>query len=110
MANGGQKCNAIKRLILVGDRSDIVSALIQGFESFTLGDPLDADTTLPPLVDARSVADIAHRVEVAVQEGALILTGGEMVTLGDVSRPQFYAPTLLTHVDKKNSVYDYEFF
>lgn len=110
MANGGQKCNAIKRLILIGDRSDIVSSLIQKFESFVPGDPLDGETTLPPLVNAESVAEIAHKVEQAIHDGALILTGGEMITLGDVSRPQFYAPTILSHVEKNNRAYDYEFF
>lgn len=80
------------------------------FESFTLGDPLHSDTTLPPLVNAQSVADIAHTVEEALSQGAKLLTGGEMMTLGDVSKPQFYLPTILTNVSKENIAYDTEFF
>jgi acyl-CoA reductase-like NAD-dependent aldehyde dehydrogenase len=39
------------------------------------------DTTLPPLVNAQSVAEIAHTVEEALSQGAKLLTGGEMMTL-----------------------------
>ncbi len=110
MANGGQKCNAIKRLIIVWERPDLAQALVTSFESFTLGDPLHPDTTLPPLVNAQSIADIAHTVEEALSQGAKLLTGGEMMTLGDISKPQFYLPTILTNVSKDNIAYDTEFF
>lgn len=39
------------------------------------------DTTLPPLVNAQSVAEIAHVVEESVSQGAKLITGGEMMTL-----------------------------
>lgn len=110
MANGGQKCNAIKRLIIVWERPDVLQALMTSFESFILGDPMCADTTLPPLVNAQSVAKIAHIVEESMSQGAILLTGGEMITIGDVSKPQFYLPTILTNVSKNNIAYDTEFF
>lgn len=110
MANGGQKCNAIKRLILIGERADLIEALKLSFESFVPWDPFDPLTTLPPLVNAASVADIAHKVDMAVSDGAYILTGGDMITLWDVSKPQFYRPTILMDVSKENSAYDLEFF
>ncbi len=69
-----------------------------------------ADTTLPPLVNAQSVAKIAHIVEESMSQGAILLTGGEMITIGDVSKPQFYLPTILTNVSKNNIAYDTEFF
>jgi|GEM_PF-2736598 len=81
MSNGGQKCNAIKRLILIGNRSDIVSSMIRAFESFVPGDPFETQTTLPPLVNHASVAEIAHHVEEAISQGAELLVGGEMITL-----------------------------
>jgi len=110
MANGGQKCNAIKRVIFVWERDDIIQSLMASFESFTLGDALHPDTTLPPLVNAQSVADIAHSVEESISQGAKLLTGGEMMTLWDVSKPQFYLPTILTNISKENIAYDTEFF
>lgn len=57
-----------------------------------------------------SVAEIAHTVEESMSQGAILLTGGEMITLGDVSKPQFYLPTILTNVSKNNIAYDTEFF
>jgi succinate-semialdehyde dehydrogenase / glutarate-semialdehyde dehydrogenase len=110
MANGGQKCNAIKRLVIVWERPDLVQALVVSFESFTLGDPMHPDTTLPPLVNAQSVAEIAHAVEDALAQGAKLITGWEMMTLWDVSKPQFYLPTILANVSKENIAYDTEFF
>ena len=110
MANGGQKCNAIKRLILVWERWDLIQALVNSFESFSSWNPLSSETTLPPLVNHASVAEIAHTVEESMSQGAILLTGGEMITLGDVSKPQFYLPTILTNVSKNNIAYDTEFF
>lgn len=110
MANGGQKCNAIKRVILVWERNDIIQSLTVSFESFVLGDPMHPDTTLPPLVNAQSVAEIAHVVEESVSQGAKLITGGEMMTLWVVSKPQFYLPTILTGVSKENIAFDTEFF
>ena len=65
---------------------------------------------MPPLVNHASVAEIAHTVEESMSQGAILLTGGEMITLGDVSKPQFYLPTILTNVSKNNIAYDTEFF
>jgi succinate-semialdehyde dehydrogenase/glutarate-semialdehyde dehydrogenase len=83
---------------------------VTSFEGFTLGDPLHPDTTLPPLVNTQSVADIAYTVEETISQGAKLCTGGEMMTLGDVSKPQFYLPTILTNVSKENIAFDTEFF
>jgi acyl-CoA reductase-like NAD-dependent aldehyde dehydrogenase len=61
-------------------------------------------------VNHASVAEIAHTVEESISQGAILLTGGEMITLGDMSKPQFYLPTILTNVSKNNIAYDTEFF
>jgi acyl-CoA reductase-like NAD-dependent aldehyde dehydrogenase len=61
-------------------------------------------------VNHASVAEIAHTVEESISQGAILLTGGEMITIGDVSKPQFYLPTILTNVSKNNIAYDTEFF
>lgn len=110
LANGGQKCNAIKRLILIGERTSLVEKLVETFTDQTLGDPMDATTQIPPLVDAKSVAEMHDMVSQAVEAGGKILVGGEMITIEDVSRPQFYLPTILTNISRENPVYDYEFF
>lgn len=110
MSNGWQKCNAIKRLILIGERSDINASLLSEFQSFIPWDPMLATTTLPPLVNAESVATIAHMVEQGISEWARVLTGWEMITLWEVDRPQFYLPTILTNVSRENSLYDTEIF
>jgi phosphonoacetaldehyde dehydrogenase len=76
--NSGQRCTAVKRVIVeeaVADElADAVSSLS---ERLRVGDPLDRDTQLGTLIDEPAAELVERRVRDAESGGARLLTGGE---------------------------------
>ncbi|HEU0025484.1 MAG TPA: aldehyde dehydrogenase family protein, partial [Ktedonobacterales bacterium] len=95
----GQRCTAASRLIVQnGVRAELEQRLLERATKLRLGPGLDDATDVGPLI-SRSQRDRVHSyMAVARDEGARILTGGEIATDGDLARGNFYAPTLLTDV------------
>lgn len=92
----GQRCTAISRVIV---RRELEVAVIEGLSkratAARLGDGLDSETTIGPLMGEKARSDVAGFVDRAVKEGAHVAAGGEMVSQND---GYFYAPTILSGV------------
>lgn len=87
----GQKCTATKRVIVVGEASRFVDALVEAVRQLVVGDPARADVTVGPVIDAAArdrVLAAAASVEAA---GGRLLTGAKVA--GDAG--WFVAPTLV---------------
>jgi putative phosphonoacetaldehyde dehydrogenase len=77
-ANSGQRCTAVKRIIVVESVADELAARVaDGARALRCGDPLDADTDVGTVIDELAAVRIAQRVEAAVAAGARLLSGGE---------------------------------
>ncbi len=76
-ANAGQVCLSLQRLYVheaVADR--VIAEFVRQTEALKVGNPLDADTDVGPLISDEA-ADRAERwIRDAVAEGARMLTGG----------------------------------
>jgi aldehyde dehydrogenase (NAD+) len=96
-STAGQRCTASSRLVV--DRrvaDDVVAGLVEGMSSLVVGDPLDADTNVGPLINAKQLDRVHSYTEIGVGEGAELVVGGEK--LGeDLGGGHFYAPTLFDH-------------
>jgi succinate-semialdehyde dehydrogenase / glutarate-semialdehyde dehydrogenase len=105
--NNGQSCIAAKRFIVAESIYDEFERLfVKGMESLSVGDPMDAKTDIGPLATQKIREDLHNQVERAVESGARVLTGGKKINgLGN-----FYPPTVLANVSRKNPVYREEFF
>jgi 1-pyrroline-5-carboxylate dehydrogenase len=91
---GGQKCSACSRVYV--HRSvydDFVSMLRDKTEKIRVGNPLEKDVYLGPVIDEHAVATFARASEEAKKNGSVI-TGGERLTDGDLSKGTFVAPTI----------------
>lgn len=107
LQNAGQSCIAAKRFIIVDAVYDaFLSKFKAQVESFVVGDPFDAKTTVGPLSTEGGLRDIEKQVTDSVAKGAKILTGG--VRVG--TKGYFYAPTILTEVVPGMPAYHEEFF
>ena len=94
--NTGQSCIAAKRFIVEGAVHD---AFVEGFAAaagaLRVGDPLDRDTKIGPLVTAAQRDVLDRQVRQTVDRGArLALAGGPVEGDG-----YFYAPTVLVGVE-----------
>jgi acyl-CoA reductase-like NAD-dependent aldehyde dehydrogenase len=77
LANSGQVCNALSRILVPANRhDDVVDALAAGMQSMTVGDPGDPETQLGPLVAERQQARVRGYIEQGAREGAQLVVGG----------------------------------
>lgn len=88
--NAGQTCISVQR-VYVHDaiREHFVRALVTAVEALTVGNPLDEETDVGPVIDAADADRIGGWLEQARQAGAQVLTGGERD--GSVWRPTVLA-------------------
>jgi betaine-aldehyde dehydrogenase len=101
-ANSGQVCVAQTRFIVPAQQYDAYAeALTQAFKSLKVGDPMEADTVIGPLVTARQRDRVESLVESARAEGATVAAGGQRPA--NFSAGWYYEPTLITnaHNDMK---------
>jgi succinate-semialdehyde dehydrogenase/glutarate-semialdehyde dehydrogenase len=107
VVNSGQSCIAAKRFIV---HEEVAEAFEREFTAkmaaLNVGDPLDPATEVGPLATAGVLADLRNQVRRSVEAGARVLTGGDVI-----DRPgHFYAPTVLTNVQRGTPAYSEELF
>jgi acyl-CoA reductase-like NAD-dependent aldehyde dehydrogenase len=74
--NTGQTCNAGSRLIATdGIRDELLARVVAVAESIKVGDPVEPDTQMGPLVDLSQTQRVTGYLELAGSEGAQFLTG-----------------------------------
>jgi aldehyde dehydrogenase (NAD+) len=103
----GQLCISQARVLVPRSlESDVREALTAAIAALTVGDPMDADTYVGPLVSEKQRERVEGYLEVALREGATIATGG--------ARPAgegwYVEPTLLADVTNSMRVAQEEIF
>ena len=77
LANSGQVCNALSRILVPEARKDeFVDALAAVVQSMTVGDPADPNTQIGPLVAQRQQDRVRGYIETGQSEGARLVVGG----------------------------------
>ena len=102
--NSGQRCTAIKRMLVqesVADR--FVELLLEKTRALKYGDPMDPNTDMGTVIDEPA----AMHFEAVVDEA---IAGGAKLLYGNVRRGALYSPTLLDHVDPEMTVAKQETF
>lgn len=73
----GQRCTSLRRLLVHKDVVDELSGrLVAAFGQIRLGDPLDDDTLIGPLIDQAAVDTTKAAIEIALEQGGELLAGG----------------------------------
>lgn len=107
----GQRCTSTSRLVVHREVADrLVEAIAARTEALRLGDPMDPTTDVGPVIDRRSAERIDAMVRSAVDEGAIIVTGGQIAAVDDCDGGAFYTPTLLRGVDRGHRIAREEVF
>ena len=95
----GQRCTATSRLILEAPIYDkFIDMLKARAEALTLGNGLNEDIDVGPLVSESQRESIHGYVEIGRKEGARMVTGGESYKQGECANGWFYKPTIFTDV------------
>ena len=76
--NAGQTCISVQRVFVHADVHDeFVRELVSRVEALKVGDPLDEETDVGPVIDAANADRIEEWLDEAKGAGATVLTGGE---------------------------------
>ncbi len=107
-AGAGQGCLLTTRhLVHNSIRSEYVSKLAARVENVKLGDPSDPSVTMGPLISAAQRQRTESYVDIALSEGARLVTGG---TRPDMEKGYFYRPTLFDDVQNSWRIAQEEVF
>jgi acyl-CoA reductase-like NAD-dependent aldehyde dehydrogenase len=100
----GQSCIAVQRIFVHAPvYEDFVTRLVKEVETLKVGDPLDPETEVGPLIDGNGLDKVQSMVDEAVSQGAQVLVGGER-------KDPFYMPTVLGEVREDMDVCREEIF
>jgi 1-pyrroline-5-carboxylate dehydrogenase len=106
----GQKCSACSRVYIEAPLYDsLVSRLVELTNKITIGDPTDRTVYLGPVVNRNSYQDFKNFTEELSQSGRF-LTGGKVLTEGNLSKGYFCAPTLVADLPLEHRLWKYEMF
>jgi acyl-CoA reductase-like NAD-dependent aldehyde dehydrogenase len=96
LANSGQVCNALSRILVPQARKDeFVDALAAAVQSMTVGDPADPNTQIGPLVAQRQQDRVRGYIETGQSEGARLVVGGSDMPNG-LETGWYVRPTLFS--------------
>jgi len=76
--NNGERCTSIKRFIIVESVADtFISSFVRATRKLSVGDQLDPNTNIGPLISEAAAETIRQRIYASVLQGATLLFGGE---------------------------------
>lgn len=97
--NSGQICSAGTRLFV---QRPVYEEFVQRVAAFAktlrVGDPLDPETQLGPVVSAEQLARVTGYMEIGKQQGARALSGGERLTNDALGKGFYVGPTVFADV------------
>ena len=108
-ANQGEVCSAGSRLLVERSIYDrMVTALADKTKRIRLGDPMDRETKMGPLVTQEHQQKVLGYIDVGKKEGRLLVGGGKPA--GDLSRGWYVEPTIFADVDNRARIAQEEIF
>jgi acyl-CoA reductase-like NAD-dependent aldehyde dehydrogenase len=105
-SHAGQSCISIQRVLVHEDVADaFTERLVANTEALRVGDPLNPETDVGPLISPDDRDRVKQWIDEAVEASAELLTGGELVDEG-----RCLAPTLLGSPPRDAKVWCEEIF
>jgi acyl-CoA reductase-like NAD-dependent aldehyde dehydrogenase len=102
--NSGQSCCGIERIYV---HDSVYDAFVEGFvdltKQYVLGNPMHADTTIGPMVNAAAATFVRGQVSAALSGGARALVDESDFAASDVDTA-YMGPTVLVDVDHSMNI------
>src|SRR5438105_2579565 len=107
----GQRCTAASRVIVQEAAYDeLQKRLVARAEAMRLGPGWEEDTDVGPVINKAAIDKIHQYSQIGRDEGARLLTGGEIASDGDLAKGFFYRPTVFGDVDPQMRIAQEEIF
>jgi alpha-ketoglutaric semialdehyde dehydrogenase len=107
----GQRCTAASRVIVQEQAYEpLQSKLVAAAERLRLGPGWEDDTDVGPVINREALEKIHSYTKIGNDEGARLLTGGEVADDGELARGFYYRPTIFGDVDPQMRIAQEEIF
>lgn len=107
----GQRCTAASRVIVHRDVYDALqSKLVAVAEKMRLGPGWEEDTDVGPLINRSALDKVHSYTGIGRDEGAKLLTGGEVASGNGLEDGNFYRPTIFANVEPDMRIAQEEIF
>jgi malonate-semialdehyde dehydrogenase (acetylating) / methylmalonate-semialdehyde dehydrogenase len=109
--SAGERCMAVSVAVLVGDVAPrLVPALAERVRTLKIGNGMDADVEMGPVVSRAALERISSYIDTGVREGAQLLTDGRKLKVQGYEGGFFLGGTLFDHVRPEMTIYKEEIF
>ena len=93
VGTAGQRCTSTRRVIIHDSiYEDLKKKLISAYKQVNIGDPLEKDTLMGPLVNENAVNDFSNAIDRAIENGGEVLYGGTTIE----GPGNFVTPTIVS--------------
>jgi aldehyde dehydrogenase (NAD+) len=97
VGTAGQRCTTTRRVIVHESiREELTSRLTEAYEQVQIGNPLNSDTLMGPLINPTAVEDMQDALATIRREGGEILYGGEPLRGPNYPGGCYVRPCLVT--------------
>lgn len=112
-SNNGERCTAGSRILVQRSiYADFVPRFVERAKKIRVGDPLDEQTIIGPMISPEHLAKVRRYIELGPKEGATLMCGGldAPALPGDLARGNFVVPTVFADVDNRMKIAQDEIF
>jgi len=107
VGTAGQRCTSTRRIIAHSSIiDDLGSKLVSAYRQVKIGDPLDTNTLMGPLIDQMAVDDYTNAINKAKEQGGKVLCGGNPIQ----SNNGFFVEPTIIKVDRYFEIIKQETF
>jgi acyl-CoA reductase-like NAD-dependent aldehyde dehydrogenase len=104
-------CESGTRLLIPESIHDeFVEKLVARARQIKVGDPMDHESDLGPLVSAAQLETVENYVRIGKEEGATLACGGNRVIAEGLEDGYYFEPTIFTGVDNSMAIAQEEIF
>jgi aldehyde dehydrogenase (NAD+) len=93
----GQRCTSTRRLIIHESVfKQLKERLIEIYKEVNIGNPLEEDTLVGPLIDEQAVESMQEALEEVQHEGGEVVYGGEVLENSQFNKGHYVRPAIVT--------------
>ncbi|WP_453990232.1 CoA-acylating methylmalonate-semialdehyde dehydrogenase [Bacillus nitroreducens] len=107
--SAGQRCMACSAVVVVGDGEKFVSALKEAADQLTIGNGMDDEVLLTPVIRESHLNKVLGYVEKGLEEGAQLIRDGRK-EMDEMPEGNFLGPTIFDHVTPDMTIAKEEIF
>ncbi len=101
VGTAGQRCTSTRRIIVHEDiKEALIKSLVNAYKQVKIGNPLDKETLMGPLIDKGAVDNMQKALEIAKSQCGKIIYGGDVLSGGIYDAGTYVSPCIMeAHAD-----------